>query len=240
MSLQTDKVSVIIPVFNGARHIADTVASVWAQTFRPIEVIVVDDGSTDNTAEVVQSLEPKCVYIRQENQGPPVARNTGLKHATGDIIALLDADDLWPKNKLDLQLPILLENPDVEIVLGYTQHFRTFAATSDAPARIEYAPPFFIIQLGCALFRRNVFDKVGGFASELTYSDDHDFLLRTREHAVPTRMVHEATILYRRHPGNMTQIEGHRSASYLSLLKRSLDRRREMGIDELDMSSWTE
>jgi len=238
--VKPQKVSVIIPVYNGERHIAETVASVWAQSYRPIEVIVVDDGSTDGTADVVRSLDPPCEYVHQKNQGPPVARNTGLRRSTGDIIALLDSDDLWPANKLGLQLPFLARESNIDMVLGYTQHFRIHEATEGSPARTEYAPPFFIIQIGCALFRREVFDTVGGFAPELTYSDDHDFLLRTREHSIPTKMIHETTILYRRHPGNMTQIEGHYSPSFLALIKRSLDRRRAMGIEELDMRAWTE
>ena len=231
--------SVIIPVYNGARLIGETLRSVLAQRYDPIEIVVVDDGSTDGTLDVVSREAPGCICIRQENQGPPVARNAGIERATGEVIALLDADDLWPANKLALQMPHMAPDSEFDMVLGHTQHFRDHEATEDRPAWREFVQPYFIIQLGCALFRRSVFEAVGGFDPALTYSDDFDFLLRTREHEIPTAFVHETTILYRRHAGNMTQIEGHESPSLLRLMKRSLDRRRSMGIDQLDLSSWT-
>ena len=240
MTAGKTSISVVIPVFNGSAYILEAVKSVWAQKYNPLEIIVVDDGSTDRTASIIREFTPACRYIFQENQGPQVARNTGIRAADGDVIGFLDADDLWPANKLELQLSLLAEETGVEMVLGNTQYFREHHQTADKAAWTEYVEPYFIIQIGCALFRRAVFDKVGLFDPTLKYGEDFDFLLRTREQKIPTRFVDNTTILYRRHPGNMTQEEGHQSLSFLSLVKRSLDRRREMGIDQLDLSPWTE
>jgi len=240
MRPETPLISVIIPVLNGAAYLAEAVASVRSQAYPALEILIVDDGSTDHTRDVALSQTPDCRYFYQENQGPPVARNLGLQHARGDLVALLDADDRWPSNKLDLQLPLLLADPDVDMVLGQTQYFRTHAATADTPASVEYVEPFFIIQIGCALFRRTLFDKVGGFDPSLRYGDDLDFLLRTREQQIKTRYVPEVTILYRRHTHNMTIVEGHESLSLMTMMKRSLDRRRAQGIDHIPLASWFE
>ena len=96
--------SVIMPVYNGAEFLAEAVASIVAQAYQPLEIIVVDDGSTDETATIVQSLGGEIRYLYQFNQGPAAARNAGLALAQGDLIAFLDVDDLWPADKLAQQM----------------------------------------------------------------------------------------------------------------------------------------
>ena len=107
------KISVVIPAYNAEKHIARAIDSVLAQTRPADEVIVIDDGSSDATAEVVRSYGDKIMFIQQENAGASVARNTGIKAATGDWIAFLDADDEWLPNKLQLQVSQLKRNPDL-------------------------------------------------------------------------------------------------------------------------------
>src|SRR5213078_156464 len=108
-------VSVIIPVYNGARYLRAALESVFAQTYRPIEVIVVDDGSGDDSGVIAQSF-PDVHFIHQENQGVAAARNHGFDAARGEFIAFLDQDDLWTPEKLKVQVNYLLNHPDV----GYT------------------------------------------------------------------------------------------------------------------------
>ncbi|HKV36457.1 MAG TPA: glycosyltransferase family A protein, partial [Pyrinomonadaceae bacterium] len=112
-------VSVIIPVFNGERFLREAVQSVLDQGDSSVEIIVVDDGSTDGTETVARSLPVR--YLHQTNQGPAAARNRGIEHAQGSLLAFADADDLWPVNKLELQLPCLLRDPKIDIVLGRIQ-----------------------------------------------------------------------------------------------------------------------
>src|ERR1700749_2501984 len=95
-------ISVVIPVYNGGQYLSSAVDSVLAQTYRPIEIVVVDDGSTDNTAKIAKSYRD-VIYVHQENRGNAAARNTGLAHCKGELISLLDADDYWPANKSEIQ-----------------------------------------------------------------------------------------------------------------------------------------
>ena len=117
-------VSVVIPVFNGEKFLRDAVESVLAQKYSPIEVIIVDDGSTDGTASVANSFPETVRYLHQINNGPAAARNRGIEQAQGSLIAFADADDLWPAAKLALQLPDLIGDPTIEIVIGRIQQVR--------------------------------------------------------------------------------------------------------------------
>ena len=105
-------VSVIIPSYNCEPFLAEAIESVFAQTYRPKEVIVVDDGSTDQTAAIARSYK-EVQYIYQANQGPAIARNNGIATARGDFIAFIDHDDMWLPNKLEVQIEYLLEHPYV-------------------------------------------------------------------------------------------------------------------------------
>ncbi|MHC5141971.1 MAG: glycosyltransferase family 2 protein, partial [Planctomycetota bacterium] len=107
------KISVVIPAYNAEKHIARAIESVLAQTRPADEVIVIDDGSSDATAEVVRSFGDKVIFIQQENAGASVARNAGIEAATSDWIAFLDADDEWLPNKLQLQVEHFKRNPDL-------------------------------------------------------------------------------------------------------------------------------
>jgi glycosyltransferase involved in cell wall biosynthesis len=130
-------VSVIIPAYNSEKYIAEALDSVFAQTYRPIEVIVVDDGSTDGTADVVKKCQERFIgsngfagstiktgaanktsltYFYQKNSGPSVARNAGIKAARGEYVAFLDADDAWTDDKLEKQVALLQDHPDLDVV----------------------------------------------------------------------------------------------------------------------------
>jgi len=110
------KVSVIIPVFNGERYIGNAIRSVFKQSYSDFEIVVVDDGSTDQTAEIVQALGEKVVYRRQSNAGPIVARNLGVASSSGKFVAFLDHDDLWHPDKLEKQVSILDRHSDIGLV----------------------------------------------------------------------------------------------------------------------------
>src|SRR3990170_2838516 len=110
------KVSVIIPTYNREKYIVETLQSVFAQTFTDYEVIVIDDGSTDNTADVLRPYLDRIVYIRKPNGGQGSARNVGIKVAKGEYIAFLDSDDLWMPEKLELQVKYLDNNKDAGLV----------------------------------------------------------------------------------------------------------------------------
>ena len=111
-------ISVVIPAYNSAVFLPDCINSIRQQSVPLHEIIVVDDGSSDNTGAVVKTLGGNIIYIKQENQGPAAARNHGIQQATGDWIAFLDADDQWIPNKIELQLNCLGKHPELQLIAG--------------------------------------------------------------------------------------------------------------------------
>jgi glycosyltransferase involved in cell wall biosynthesis len=219
-------VSVVIPVFNGSRFLAEAIESVRSQEYEPLEIIVVDDGSTDSTAEVAARYGDEIRYVFQQNSGAAAARNRGIAEARGEVIAFLDVDDLWPQGKLELQAERLLRDPELDIVSGRVQ-FVCLPGAAEPDIEFESANQTLTnAYLGAALFRRRVFDYVGLFDTAFRYSDDQDWFLRARE--VNARMVilEQTTLLYRLHETNMTRDKAAPQLELARILKRSLERRR--------------
>lgn len=212
-------VSVVIPVFNGEAFLREAVESVLAQKYSPLEIIIVDDGSTDGTETVARSLPEPVRYLRQNNAGPAAARNRGIEHAQGSLIAFADADDLWPAAKLELQLPYF-NDPAIEIVMGRIQQVHLSNAE-------EFGEPAFSVNLGSAVIRKTVFERVGLFDETMRYSEDVDWFMRAREGGVAIVTIDAVTLLYRQHEQNMTRGKSTSELNVLKALKRSLDRRRE-------------
>jgi len=210
-------VSVVIPVFNGERFLREAVQSVLDQKYAPLEIIIVDDGSTDGTASVARSLPVR--YLHQANQGPAAARNRGIEHAQGELIAFADADDLWPPAKVELQLPYLIKDPGVEIVMGRIQQVSS--------TEKEFGELAFSVNLGSAVIRKSVFDRVGLFDETMRYSEDVDWFMRAREAGAAIMTIDAVTLFYRQHEENMTRGKSTSELNVLKALKRSLDRRRE-------------
>lgn len=231
VSLRRDKVdplvSVVIPVFNGEAFLREAVESVLAQKYSPVEIIVVDDGSTDGTETVLTSLPETVRYLHQTNQGPAAARNRGIQQAQGSLIAFADADDLWPEGKLELQLPYLISDPGVEIVMGRIHQVR-LSKTVNGQTQLEgFVKPAFSVNLGSAVIRKSVFERVGFFDETMRYSEDVDWFMRAREGGAAIVTIDAVTLLYRQHEHNMTRGKSTSELNVLKALKRSLDRRRE-------------
>src|SRR5689334_23008717 len=110
------RVSVIVPTFNSARFLCEAIGSVHAQTYKDYEIIIVDDGSTDDTQNVVKELDKPCKYFYQNNAGPSVARNYGISESSGEFVAFLDADDAWLPGKLEMQIRLFDRHPEVGAV----------------------------------------------------------------------------------------------------------------------------
>lgn len=219
-------VSVIIPVYNGEVFLKEAFESIRQQEYKPLEIIIVDDGSTDNTKEIAASFEKEVRYHYQPNSGLPAARNSGVKMAIGDVISFLDVDDLWSKDKTRLQTEILKKSPSAEIVLGYTQIMMLAGTIDGMHVFKEWASPVLAMSLGGAVFRKSVFDKIGLFDETQRYCDDWDWFMRARELNIEMVVHTEAVQFYRRHGQNMTNQELLNSHYFLRMLKKSLDRRR--------------
>lgn len=209
------RVSVIIPTYNGAAFIAETLRSVLAQTFRNYEVLVVDDGSTDDTAAVVRSFGHEVRYFYKENGGPGAARNFGLRHARGEYIALLDHDDLWLPQRLELGVEVLDQQPDVAMVYadayvydqaGEEVSCRSFEASRPHQGRIfaELFKENFIPNL-TVLVRKSCLLEFGGFdeSGRMLITDDyHMWLLLAARY--PVARIDRPVGTFRVHEGNLS------------------------------------
>jgi glycosyltransferase involved in cell wall biosynthesis len=231
--------SVIIPCYNAAKFLPEAMASVLRQQYEPLEILVIDDGSTDATPQVAAALAPAVQYLRQENRGPSAARNLGLGRARGDVIALLDADDLWPDGKLDLQVGRLMADPALDLVAGRVRYV-ALAGGRIPDLRFE-GPDLTLpgIHLGAAVYRRRAFDRVGLFDETLRYSEDHDWFLRAREEGLKMVVLAEVTLLYRMHDSNMTLNLRERNAVQARMLHKSLERRRRRSGTAAELPPWS-
>ena len=226
-------VTVVIPTWNRAELLPDAIESVRAQNRDDIEIIVVDDGSTDATPQVLSAYGDEIRQARQENAGPAAARNLGISLARGELIAFLDSDDLWTRTALQSRLDVLERNPATHIALGQTQVMVRQRGENGSRRFEPAAVPAFATLFGAALCRREAFEIAGPLDTALRTGEDIDWFIRCREVRVVTTLVNEVTHLVRRHDGNMTLTDTPRSRGLLIAVKRSLDRRRTEGSGEI-------
>ncbi len=180
-------VSIITPTFNRARFIGQAVESVLAQTIGDYELLIIDDGSTDNTAEVVAPFlgDHRIQYQVQRNLGQSVARNKGLKAARGEFICFLDSDDAWVPDKLEYQLAVMDHNPEVDIVHGdeiiideqghelSRENIRRYSGIISRQLLADNS-----VSINTAMVRRHCFDALGGFNTGYGVADDYELWLR--------------------------------------------------------------
>lgn len=184
----TPKVSVIIPAYNSARFVKEAIESVFAQTYGDYEIIVIDDGSIDNTKGVIAPYLDKIKYIYQQNQGASSARNTGIRHSQGEYIAFLDADDIWLPEKLRIQVEYLNNNPDTAMVYSLDLRVDVNGRPCDNQSKLKRNLPrgdifdalFFrnFIKLSSVMVRKRILDTVGLFDESFTHSEDYELWLR--------------------------------------------------------------
>lgn len=206
------EVSVIIPAHNSARYVGAAIESVLGQTFRDLEVLVVDDGSTDDTPKVTSRYGPPVRYVRQENQGVSVARNQGLELAVGRYVGFLDSDDTWFPGKLERQLLGL------EAARGIRACYSSFLAVDDQLSplgvrrsrRTGHLLADLILRgnvvgsICTVLCERSLFEAVGGFDPRLSQCADWDMWVRLARHT-DFLYIDEALVTYRQHDANMSR-----------------------------------
>jgi len=208
-------VSVIIPTYRHQAHILDTLESVHAQTFSDYEVIVVNDGSPDDTHEVLRPLVEvgKIRYMEQENAGQAAARNRGIAEARGEFIALLDDDDLWPADKLEWQVPALQQHPEAVLVYGYfdtfgrassERHPETAAIAVQGDVLRSFRRGNYIGSPGQCLIRASALRAIRGFDAELWGVDDWDLYIRLAN-CGPFLYHHRCALQYRVHEQNASR-----------------------------------
>lgn len=226
----TAPVTVVLPAFNGAAFIADAVRSVQRQGVEKLEIIVVDDGSSDATEDIVRGME-HVRYVRQSRGGPAAARNKGISLALGRLIAFIDQDDLWPTDHLAVLNQMLAAKPSTCVAMGMTQALAPAEPSGEAGARFApYGEPWLAPHVGCALFRREAFARVGLLDATLRYgSDDLDWFMRAREQNLPIEEVDAVTLLFRIHERNASREKSFRRNALVEAIHASVQRRRKSG-----------
>jgi len=210
-------VDVIVPAYNAAKYLPVAIESVVAQTFEDWRIVLIDDGSTDNTAEAVapfiEQLGPKLKYIKQPNAGLPAARNAAIRNSSAEFLALLDADDVWLPDRLMESLKCFEGRPQVGLAYGFNSRIDADGAIIDTFAqRAKYAEghiaPYIymrLVQLPCPTitFRRRCVDEVGMFDETLQATEDRDLWLRIA-FKYEVALVPKVIALYRTSPNAMT------------------------------------
>jgi glycosyltransferase involved in cell wall biosynthesis len=219
-----ESISVIIPAFNREIYVGQAIESALGQTYPPIEIIVVDDGSTDRTVEVARSYGSSVRCIWQENQGVGAARNTGLKEARGSHIALLDSDDLWDKMKLELQAVYLRAHPETDMVFC---HMKPFLSPEIDPAHaVKFDPrPIAACNAASLLACREVFDRAGNFPTARNIPEFFPWFVRAGEKGFTHHILPDLLLLRRVHLGNSVHDPQSR-LNYVRYLKQRLDQNR--------------
>jgi glycosyltransferase involved in cell wall biosynthesis len=232
-------VSVIIPTLNMGRFLPDAIASIARQDRAAAEVIIVDSGSTDRTPDIVARLALQGAPIRMiqsETRAPGAARNAGIAAANGNIIAFLDADDIWPEGKLARQLDYLQTFAAKGMVSGFVRYFDILDPVTLAPAKNSRIETLFHVHLGACLYRREVFERIGTFDESLLYSEDVDLLLRVREAGIDFTVLRGIMLYYRKHGASMmAQDDPRKSADFRRAVALSIARRRARGKAPVDL-----
>jgi glycosyltransferase involved in cell wall biosynthesis len=212
-------VSIVMPVYNAEPFLREALDSVFAQDYEPFEVVLVDDGSTDESGAIAQSYP--LHYIRQENAGPSAARNAAIAAAQGEIIAVADSDDVWLPHKLSLQVGYLIEHPEVTATFG-RQKWTT--PPPDA-ARDRVWGDLDGIPLVSMVVRKQAVQEIGGYDPALRGPEDLDLLVRLRECGHQFTVLPEVVVLRRYHGDNLVAGRGVNPLP-AALIKAKLDRAR--------------
>ncbi|MEM6327275.1 MAG: glycosyltransferase family A protein [Bacteroidota bacterium] len=222
-------ISAIVPVYNGERYLREALESILAQTLPAAEILVVDDGSTDSSADLAASIAETASVpirvIRQDNAGAAAARNHGAREATGSLLAFLDADDLWTPDALASNLSRL--GTEADMAFGHAQQFISPDLTPEAAARLACPPdPMSGYIPSAMLIRREAFWRIGGFETHWKTAEFVDWYLRAQEQGL-TSTLHATVVLRRRlHETNHGVTQRDARGDIARILKAALDRRR--------------
>ncbi len=225
--MKKPEVTSIIPVFNCEKYIESAIESVLNQTYKDIEIIIVDDGSTDDTPKLIKQYAGEVKYIRQANSGSAAARNLGIASARGYFISFLDSDDTWDKNKIFLQLECFDNNPEIEACLCNIKLINE-KETGILDDQYVIVTPYTVCSI---LIKTDAVKKVGLFNTNLKYGEDTDWFMRMRNLAIPIKILKDKLVYARLHKNNLTNSFSVRSREEIfSKIKNGLDERRNKQI----------
>jgi glycosyltransferase involved in cell wall biosynthesis len=214
-------VSCIIPVFNGAGYLEEALESVFSQTYSSLEIIVVDDGSTDSTPTILVSYDDRIQSLRQDNLGPSAARNRGIRQSSGELLCFLDADDIWVADKTEFQVALLESESESGICTGYQKNFwikslheEELRSRNSGLSKPHPGPS------STLMVRRTVFELIGLFDPQLRHRDTAAWLMKAREANVKILESKQLWVHRRIHENNLSRKRGSQdSAELFSLLR---------------------
>lgn len=222
----TANISVIIPVYNEERYLHYAIESVLSQTLLPAEVIIVDDGSSDDTMYIVNRYRDCITYIRKEHSGVAHTMNVGIEHAKCRYIAFLDADDLWIKEKLEIQMRAIQSHP-VDMIFGYMKQFVSTDLSEQERSEIRILNPVIPGYSRDTLFiRKDSLLRVGLFSTKFQIGEFIEWFSRAKDIGLKSLMLPEILAMRRIHRSNMTRIGYADKRNYARVIKSVLDRRR--------------
>jgi glycosyltransferase involved in cell wall biosynthesis len=226
----SEPISCIVPVHNGAAFIDQAIESILAQTHRRFEVLVVDDGSSDDTPAIVRRFGDRVRCLRQPHAGPVAARNLGLASTTCEHVAFLDADDLWHPRKLDRQIARLHATPSALICVAHVREFAAAHLPAGMPDEPEPASGGVAGYVsGAMLARRCAFERLGPFDGRMRHAADLDWFVRAREHGLGIAVVGEVLVYRRLHGSSLSRREADQSRrEHLRVIRETLRRRRRL------------
>ncbi len=225
-------ISVVIPIYNGEKYVRECLDTVYRQSYRRIEVVCVDDGSTDRSAEILDSYADRVRIVRGEHRNLPSARNRGIAAATGEFTAFLDVDDLWEPDKLEKQVAVFARRPEVGLVFTDVVKLRSSGVRRGSPERsrlarkLAHTDPFFLlarrnfITPSSVMIRRAVFASAGVFDESLHSCEDWEYWLRLAAHGIRMAFVDEALVFYRAHEDNMSRVVQRMHEGRLAVVQR--------------------
>ena len=208
-----NQVSVIIPAYNGDRYIEEAIVSILHQTYTDWEIIIVDDGSTDSTSNIVRKYGDRVKYFHQTNQGVAASRNLGLSKAEGEYIAFLDQDDVFLSHKLATQVTVLAENPNLGMVNSGWEIVDRDGKVQAAVEPWQQIPQLSMkdlivwkpVFLGAMLFRKSWLQRTSGFDISLEQTPDVDLVLNLAAIGCTAAWVKQTTVKYRQHESNASR-----------------------------------
>jgi len=221
-------VSVVIPCYNNERYLAAAIESVLAQTLPPIQIIVVNDGSTDRSLEIAHKFIDHITVLNRLNGGISAARNTGIRACSAPMLSFLDADDLWTKTKLEQQASMLSDDPGLDGVFAHALQFISPELSDAESSRIACPAQAMPARLASAmLVRREAFLRVGYFNEELEIAESVDWLARADELGLRFNVLPDVMLRRRLHLSNSGVVKRNVRSQYAHALKAALDRRRQ-------------
>lgn len=232
MSQLPVEVSVVIPVHNGARYLGQAIESVCVQTLPPAQIIVVDDGSTDDSATVARSFA-QVEYVFQQNAGAATARNAGAALARHQYLAFLDADDMWMPQKLEWQLAALNNQVAYDMAFGHVEQFVSPDLSPEEQEKIHIPNPrMAAFSPSALLMRRADFLRVGEFEAQWGVGEFIDWYLKSIDAELQSHVLPEVVLRRRVHTANMGRLKQDARSDYVRIAKATLDRRRRKMSEE--------